>query len=212
MHSGVLNIKEEKMSKSLRNFITIREILKRHDAEALRIFYASTHYRKPLDYNEAVIEKAKEKVETFYNLLNRIRNFIQDKKIEDEEKLEDVLKDTKEKFTNAMNDDFNSPLALSYLFELNKEVNTFLDKNEKISKRTGEKIINIFKELGYIFGVLQKEIKNEKLPKEIIDLIIKREGYRKRGDFETADKIRQNLRKKGILVEDTPEGPRWRKI
>ncbi len=212
LHSGVLKIKGEKMSKSLRNFITIREILKRHEPEVIRMFYISTHYRKPVDYDEEAIEKAKEKLENFYNLLNRILNFMKDEKVENEDKLEEILTKTKEKFKEAMNDDFNTPLALSHLFELSKEVNRFLDKNGKIGKEMGEKIIETFKELGYIFGILQKEIKREELPKEIMDLIIKREGYRKSGNFDAADEIREELKKKGILVEDTPEGPKWKKI
>ena len=136
---------------------------------------------------------------------------MKDEKIDDK-KLEESIEETKIKFENAMNDDFNTPLALSVLFELAKETNKAIDENGKISKQTGEKAIKTFKELGYIFGVLQKETKKETLPKEIMDLIIKREGYRKRGDFEAADKIRKELAEKGILVEDSPEGSRWKKI
>jgi len=211
LHSGVLNIREEKMSKSLKNFITIREVLKRYESEVLRMFYVSTHYRAPVDFDEDAIKQAKEKLDAFYNIISRINNSMKEEKINDE-KLEKIIDETKAKFTNAMNDDFNTPLALSVLFNLAKEANKFMDENGKINRKTGERIISTFKELGYVFGVLQKEIKKEALPKEIMDLIIKREGYRKRGDFETADKIRKELAEKGILLEDSPEGPRWKKI
>jgi len=210
LHSGVLNIKGEKMSKSLKNFIRIREALKEYEPEVLRMFFVSTHYRAPIDLDENAIKQAKEKLDAFYNIINRISNSMKDEKIDDK-RLEKSIEETKIKFENAMNDDFNTPLALSVLFELAKETNKFIDENGKISKQTGEKVIKTFKELGYIFGVLQKETKKE-IPKEIMDLIIKREGYRKRGDFETADKIRKELAEKGILVEDTPEGSRWKKI
>jgi cysteinyl-tRNA synthetase len=211
LHGGVLNIRGEKMSKSLKNFIKIREVLKEYEPEVLRMFFVSTHYRAPIDLDENAINQAKEKLEAFYNIINRISNSMKDEIIDDKE-LEKTIEDTKIKFTNAMNDDFNTPLALSILFELAKDANKFIDENAKISKKTGEKIIKNFRELGYIFGILQKEIKKESLPKEIMDLIIKREGYRKRGDFEAADKIRKEIAEKGILVEDSPEGPRWKKI
>jgi cysteinyl-tRNA synthetase len=211
LHGGVLNIRGEKMSKSLKNFVKIREVLKDYEPEVLRMFYVSTHYRAQIDLDEEAIKQAKEKLVAFYNIINRINNSTKDEKINDE-KLMKAIEETKTKFTNAMNDDFNTPLALSVLFELSKEANKFIDENGKISKDIGEKILKAFKELGGIFGIFQKEIKKEELPKEIMDLIIKREGYRKRGDFETADKIRKELAEKRILVEDTPEGPRWKKI
>lgn len=210
LHGGVLNIKGEKMSKSLKNFIRIREILKLYEPEVLRMFFISTHYRAPIDLDENAIDQAKEKLDAFYNITNRISNSMKDEKVDDK-RLEKSIEETKTKFENAMNDDFNTPLALSVLFELAKETNKFIDENGKINKQTGEKVIKTFKELGYIFGVLQKETKKE-IPKEIMDLIIKREGYRKRGDFAAADKIRKEIAEKGFLVEDTPEGSRWKKI
>jgi cysteinyl-tRNA synthetase len=212
LHGGIFNISGEKMSKSLKNFVTIREALKNYDSEVLRTFYISTHYRAPIDFDENAIKQAKEKLEVFYNLINRIVNSFSNEKIKDEDKLEKAIEETMKKFTNAMNDDFNTPLALSYLFNLANESNKFIDENGKIGKEIGEKIISAFKELGNAFGIIQKEIKKEKLSKEIMDLIFKREGYRKRGDFAAADKIRKELAEKGVLVEDTPEGPRWRKI
>ena len=150
--------------------------------------------------------------------MERINNSMKDDKVKDAtslaeiKEMNDLLEETKNKFESAMNDDFNTPLALSILFELAKEVNKFIDMNGKLTKESGEKIIKTFRELGYVFGVLQKEIKKESLSKEVMDLIIKREGYRKRGDFEASDKIRKELVEKGILVEDSPEGPRWKKI
>ena len=211
-HTGFLTIDEEKMSKSLGNYIDVRDILKKYEPEVLRYFFITSHFRSPIDFTENGLETARTNLETLYNLINRISNSLANEKIKGEEKIEKAIEETKKKFIDSMNDDFNTPLALSFFFNLANEANKFIDEKGKISKETGEKIINIFKELGYIFGILQKEIKKEKLPKEILDLIIKREGYRKRGDFETADKIRKELAEKGILVEDTPEGPRWKKI
>jgi cysteinyl-tRNA synthetase len=214
LHSGVLKIKGKKMSKSLRNFITIRETLKRHDAEVLRLFFASTHYRKPIDYDEKPITQAKQKLDTFYNTLETIMKRSKTKMMSKKEtEFKKIISEIKDKFTDAMNDDLNTPLALTYIFELSRKINKLIDEEKEISKELANDVINSFRELGGIFGILEKEIKvKEELPKEIMDLIIKREGYRKRGEFELADKVRRELRKKGILIEDTPTGPRWKKI
>jgi cysteinyl-tRNA synthetase len=211
-HTGFLTINGEKMSKSLRNYIEVRDILKKYDAEVLRFFFITAHFRSPIDFTEEGLGRAKTNLETLYNLLDRVSNFMKKEKVEGEDELENFLNKTRKEFINAMNDDFNTPLALSHIFSLVNEVNRFLDKNGKISEELGKKIIDTLKELGYIFGILQKDIKKEELPKEIMDLIMKREEHRKRGEFEIADKIREELRKKGIIIEDTPEGPKWKKV
>ena len=213
LHSGVLNIKGTKMSKSLGNFITIREVLKAYDAETLRLLYASTHYRSPIDFEDSMLEQAKAKLDSLYNILDNVKHRTSTKPMGSNEKsLWTTLQSIKTKFADAMNDDFNTALALSYILEISKEVNKLIDSESSISKELSEKVISLFKELGNIFGILQKEVEKEKLPKEILDMIIKREGYRKRGDFEAADRMRKELEKKGILVEDTPTGPRWKRI
>ncbi len=212
-HTGFLTINGEKMSKSLRNYIEVRDVLKKYDAEVLRLLFVTAHFRSPLDFTEERLERAKTNLETLYNLLNRVSNFMKKEKVKGEDELRIFLGKIKKEFISAMEDDFNTPQALSSLFALVNEVNKFLDMNKGISEELGKEVINTFRELGYIFGILQKEIKKEeKLPKEIMDLIIKREGYRKRGEFEMADKIREELRRKGIIIEDTPEGPKWKKV
>ena len=213
MHSGVLNIKGTKMSKSLGNFIVIREVLKKYDAEVLRLLYASTHYRSPIDFEDSMIEQAKAKLDSLYNTLDNVKHRTSNKPISSKEKsLWETLESVKSKFQDAMNDDFNTALALSYVLEMSKEINKLIDAEGSISKELSEKIASLLKEIGSVFGILQKEAEKGKLPKELLDMIIKREGYRKRGDFEAADKVRKELEKKGIVVEDTPIGPKWKRI
>lgn len=213
MHGGVLNIKGTKMSKSLKNFITIREALEKYDAEVLRLLYISTHYRSPIDFEDSMLDQAKSKLDSFYNTLDNVKHRVIDKRFDTEEKiLLDDLQKIKAKFIDAMNDDFNTPLALTHLSEISKEVNKLIDSKGSISRELSEAILSLFKELGGTLGILEKEVGKEKLPREIMDLIIRREGYRKRGDFESADKIRKELEQKGYLVEDTPIGPKWKRI
>jgi len=212
LHCGVLNVKGVKMSKSLRNFITIRNTLKRHGAEALRLYYASTHYRKPIDFDERNLEMAERKLEMLYNTIENLRYAVSDKKFDENE--EEFLKFTEEvkaKFADAMNDDFNTPLALSYLFNFSREINKFI-KKRKVSKKFAEKIEREFRGLGYIIGILQKEVRTEELPERIKRMIEERERARKREDWKTADRIRDEIKKLGYILEDTPEGVRWKRV
>ncbi len=214
LHSGVLNIKGQKMSKSLKNFITIREILQKFDPEVLRIYYASTHYRKPLDFDESNLISAKEKLDKLYNTL---QNILEKDNKHDLSSAERLLKRKigkyKKKFEAAMDDDFNTPKALSILFSFCKDINKVLAKLDKINYRLKIDLVSSLRELGGIFGILQKDIISEKIPEEALRLIEEREKLRKIGDYAAADNIREKLKNEfGILVEDTPKGPRWKKI
>jgi cysteinyl-tRNA synthetase len=208
LHSGVLYIKGEKMSKSLKNFITIREILKKFDPEVLRMYYASTHYRKPLEFDESKLILAKNRLEKLYNTLENIAKAKIKNEITSREKaFERKIERYKKKFEAAMDDDFNTPKALSVLFALSKDINKFLQKRKEINRKLKIKLASTLRELGYIFGILQKRIKKGKIPEEVLKLIKEREKLRKKGDFAAADQIRDQLKKEfGIVLEDTPEG------
>jgi cysteinyl-tRNA synthetase len=211
LHTGVLNIKGAKMSKSLKNFVTIREILKKYDPEVLRLYYASTHYRKPIDFNEKDLEKPKAELEYLYNALRNVQ-YAASPEGKSPKEAETLLAETKKNFADAMNNDFNTPLAFTHLYALARQINKIVSK-QKISPELADKITQTFKELGSIFGILEKEVKTEeKLPKEVEELIQQREEARKREDWKTADKLREKIRRLGYLLEDTPEGVRWRKI
>ena len=211
LHAGLLNIKGAKMSKSLRNFVTIREALSRNDPEVLRLYYASTHYRKPIDFDEKELERPKAELEYLYNTLRNVKHAASTEGVSLKE-IATLLAEEKENFTDAMNNDFNTPLAFTHLYTLARRINKIISK-QKISQELADRIIQTFREFGGILGILQKEvIIEEKLPKKVEKLIQRREEARKNKDWKTADRIREEVKKLGYLLEDTPEGVRSRKI
>jgi len=208
LHTGVYQIGGVEMHKSLGNFIPIREILKKYEPEVLRLYYASTHYRKPMDYDEKDLEQAKNRLEALYNTLRNVKHATSAKGKSNG--LQKTLIETKRKFAQAMNNDFNTPLALTHLFALSKKTNKHISRN-RIHPKLASEIIGTLKELGAVFGILEKELEEETIPKEVEELIKEREEARKRKDWKRADKTRQEIRKRGFVLEDTPEGPRWRR-
>ncbi len=211
LHTGVLQTGGVEMHKSLRNFITIREMLGKYDAEVLRLYYASTQYRKPIELDEKDIEEAKRKLEYFYNTLRNVQNAASEKG-EKPPEFKKALSETKRKFREAMNGDFNTPLALTRLHVLARKANTLVGK-QKINPKLADDTIKTMKELGNVFGIFEKEIPaEEKLPAEIEQLIGQREEARSKKDWKHADLVREEIRQRGFIVEDTSEGPRWRKI
>ncbi|MEM5790501.1 MAG: cysteine--tRNA ligase [Candidatus Aenigmatarchaeota archaeon] len=214
LHTGFLTVEGRKMAKSLGNFITIRDALKKYDAETLRLFFASSHYRSPIDYSEKNLDQAKINLEKLYNTLKNIQDARKRKEItKDEKEFKEFLKECKRKFESFMDDDFNTPKALSCLYKLSTKTNELLNKqNGEINEKLSREIIKTFRELGYIFGILQKEIKEEEIPEEIKKLLEEREEARKRKDFKKADEIREKIKEKGYLIEDTKEGPKVKKL
>jgi cysteinyl-tRNA synthetase len=213
LHTGFLKVEGKKMAKSSGNFITIQDALKRYDVEVLRLFFSSTHYRSPIDFYEKKIEQAKTALEALYETIDNIRRSVKSMGdlTEDEKALERIMEEIRRRFREAMNDDFNTPLALSCLFDLAKYVNKLFDTQKSISKRLADDLINTFRELGGIIGILQKEEVKEELPEELRLLIEERERARERKDWKTADEIRKRLEKLGIILEDTPQGVKWKK-
>jgi len=209
LHTGVLQIGGVEMHKSLKNFITIREILEKYDPEVLRLYYASTHYRKPIEFDEKDLEQAKNRLEALYNTLRNVRHATTARGKSDG--LKKALTETRNKFAQAMNSDFNTPLALTQLFALSKKTNKFISK-DKISSKLANEIIKTFKELGAVFGVLEKEVEVERIPEEVEELIKQREEARKKKDWKRADAIRKSIRELGYALEDTAEGVRLKKL
>jgi cysteinyl-tRNA synthetase len=125
--------------------------------------------------------------------------------------LKKTFAETKRKFAEAMNNDFNTPLALTQLFILSKKANKLIS-TDKINSKLADEIIGTFKELGAIFGILEKELEGEKIPKEVEQLIKEREEARKKKDWKRADEIRKKIQELGYSVEDTVEGVRWKKL
>ncbi len=207
VHSGLLTINKQKMAKSLGNFIRVLDALDKHSPETLRLWIASTHYRKPLDYNEKDLEVAKKKVEKIKITLEKIKESYS--KSGGKNLIANKINKLKKEFLDVMNDDMNTPFALTKYFEIITLVNKQIDKN-KFSKSDLKTAEETLKEFGKLFQIIAIEKKKE-LPKEALELIKKREAARKIGDFAHADEIRNELKEKfGVILEDTRDGIRWK--
>lgn len=210
MHNGYINVDNVKMSKSLGNFKTVREIADVYGYEVIRYFLISSHYRSPINYNLEIIEQCKSALERLYtcreSLDFAIKNAVD---IEDDTDLINALNGRREQFIEAMDDDLNTADGLSTVFELVKDINTkILDKS--VSKNVCETAAKIFDELCDVLGILYNKKSND-LDAEIEALIEKRQEARKNKDFATADKIRDDLKAQGIILKDTPQGVTWTK-
>lgn len=211
MHNGYINVDNVKMSKSLGNFKTVREIADVYGYEVIRYFLISAHYRSPINYNLDIINQCKAALERLYtcreSLDFALKNASADV-VDDEQLLSDIAAH-RDRFIEAMDDDLNTADGLSAVFELVKDINTrILDKN--VSKHVCETAAGIFDELCNVLGILYNRKSND-VDSEIEALIEKRQEARKNKDFATADKIRDELKAKGIILKDTPQGVTWTK-
>ncbi|WP_462412541.1 cysteine--tRNA ligase [Neobacillus sp. Marseille-QA0830] len=210
MHNGYINIDNEKMSKSLGNFVLVHDIIKQHDPQVLRLFMLSVHYRNPINYSQELLESTKaafERLETSYQNLKHRRGASTNLTDNNQEWL-DKIAALQNEFIEAMDDDFNTAKAISVLFDLSKLANYYLlEKNtavEVIDRFTGQ-----FEELFAVLGLkLEKE---EMLDEEIDALIEKRNQARKDRNFQLSDQIRNQLKDMNIILEDTPQGTRWKR-
>lgn len=213
LHSAFVNVNNEKMSKSLNNFFTAREILERYDADVIRFLMLSAHYRQQLNFSEDLLESAKASVERIYNAIGNLENLIDEvsrEEMNEEEKAYlGSLNKYKEKYIEKMDDDFNTADAITAIFDLIKDTNTNITIDS--SKELAQKALELIRELGAPLGMFQKSTKGN-LEEEIEALIAKRQQARKDRDFALADKIRDELKDRGIVLEDTPQGVRWKMI
>jgi len=209
LHNGMLNIDDKKMSKSLNNFFTVREVSELYDLEVIRFFILSGHYRKPINYSRETIEQAKNSLERLYNGKRSLQYMIDENSTGEIDKdIADKINNFKSQFEEAMDDDINTADGVSALFDMVKFINT--EFNEFTSKETVEYTLEIYNELSDVLGILYKE--DDELSPEIKDLIEKRKEARKNKDYSLADKLRDDLLEEGIQVEDTREGMKWKKI
>jgi len=213
IHSAFVNVDNKKMSKSLNNFFTAREILEEYDADAVRFLMLSGHYRIQINFTKELLESATASMERLYNCINNLENLkeeVNKRTINNEE--HDYLKSLdkyRERFIEKMDDDFNTADAISVLFDLTKDINNNININSSVE--LCEKAGALIRELGNPLGILQNRMKKD-LETEIQELIDKRQQARKDKDFALADKIRDNLKNRNIVLEDTPQGVRWKKI
>ena len=212
MHNGFLNIDNRKMSKSLGNFRTVRQIGEQYDLQVLRFFMLNAHYRSPLNFSADLMEAAKNSLERILEaagkLSDRKDNGASENITEEELALLKEAEGFVTKFEAAMDDDFNTADALAAIFELVKFANT--NVNENSSKEFAGGLYEELFKLSDVLG-LKIEKKEEILDKEIEDLIQERQAARKAKDFKRADEIRDELLKKGIILKDTREGVKWQR-
>lgn len=208
LHNGFVTIGEndEKMSKSLGNFVTVHDLLKEVDPKVIRFFIATTQYRRPIQYSQKNLDEANnnlKKLKTAYeNLEYRMTNALEG--TDDESDLQAI----KDKFIEAMDDDFNVQNGIAVVYELAKKMNLYSEK-ETVFAGTIQKMISLYNQMLSIFGI--EFGKKEFLDDEIEALIAERNEARKNKNFERSDEIRDQLQEMGIILEDTAQGTRWKK-
>lgn len=210
MHNGYININSEKMSKSIGNVILVKDMLQQHDPQVFRFFMLSVHYRHPINYSDELMNDAKagwNRLKTAYENLHYRREDASTSLTDHAERLAEIKK-LKARFIEEMDDDFNTANAITVLFDLAKSANLYLREDE-VSKEVIDHYIKTFDELFGVLGLNPEE--EEILDEEIERLIEERNEARKRRDFATADKIRDQLQKMNIILEDTPQGTRWKR-
>jgi len=212
VHNGYININNEKMSKSKGNFFTVRDISKQYDLEIVRFFMLSAHYRNPVNFSDEMLNQAKAGLERLYNAKEKleftISNLSESSMKDCEKELVNELESYKTKFINAMEDDLNTADAVSAIFELSKFINT--NVNEESSSEFAKMCLDKFNELTEVLNIVNKK-NDDILDKDIEELIQKRADAKKNKDFKLADDIRQELLDKGIILEDTRQGTKWKR-
>ena len=228
VHNGFITVDKEKMSKSLGNFFTIKEILDKFEAEVVRFFLLSTHYRSPIEFSDEQLREAEISIDRYYATSARIRDFLaqdyaKEKAAADEQTFEELLGKFMERLSGAMDDDFNTALAIGHIFELIRGLNKFLDGKPSGTKAMAltRKAEDALKEAGGILNIFtrtpeawNRAIMRYKCPTItegfILNKIQERQKAREQKDWGMADAIRKELDEKGVVLEDKKEGTFWK--
>jgi cysteinyl-tRNA synthetase len=205
LHSEFLNVRGSEMHKSVGNVVYLRDLIKAGwDPMAVRLFLISSRYRDPIDLTDSSLEQAKAQRERLVDFVLRLKSAGAP-----DSKASNLPEEFVRQFEEAMDDDLNTPKALSALFTFVKRVNTLIDSGS-VSKEDASKAIDALKRVDSVLGVM--DFKDEELPKHLADLISRRDDARKRRDFAESDRLRKELLAEGIAVEDTPSGSRWKRV
>lgn len=210
MHNGFIRIDDEKMSKSLGNGILVKDLRKAHKPAAIRYFMLSTHYRNPLNYNADTIQQAENSVDRIANAVNNVKHRLSasDQASPVEASLAGRLTEIRQLFHEKMQDDFNTPDAITAIFEWVNEANLLLQK-EVVAKASLEALLDLFNEMNEVLRIFWQE--EELVDADIDQLITERVEARQNKNWARADEIRDLLSAQGIMLEDTPQGMRWRR-
>lgn len=217
MHNGYINIDNVKMSKSLGNGISVHELVKRIKPNAIRYFMLSSHYRSPLNFSDDTIAQAENSVERIANCVSNLQHRLASIAAESDSALHPAdqelsarLLAIKAQFEQKMNDDFNTPDAITALFEAVTEANLYMKKADITAAGLGM-LLTLFQEMDQVLGLLPAASEEELLDHEIEQLIVERTEARKTKNWARADEIRDLLQERNIVLEDTPQGIRWRR-
>ncbi|MDG6221668.1 MAG: cysteine--tRNA ligase [Candidatus Bathyarchaeota archaeon] len=220
LHTGFLKINGEKMAKSLGNYITVRDALKKHSADAIRLFVMSTHYRSEIDFTDERLKGAETSLNRLYSSLESLEDAkkvsVKRESTQSEQIFSENVAKLEEDFVNAMDEDFNTPQALAALFDMSKEINRFLAEQKQVSSGVLEQVYYSFSGLGKALGLFQQEKPKDvggQVTADLVHLLFDlREELRKKGEYDLSDEIRARMKKTGLIIEDTAEGPKWKLV
>ena len=206
MHNGYINVDNVKMSKSLGNFFTVRDVAEKYGYEIIRYMMVQAHYRSPINYCKDLLDACKSSLERLYNCRDTLDRAIANAKSGTvTPEAENIFKTRKEQFINAMEDDLNTADAISYIFELVRDLNT-MSANVDTSKEQLQKGAELFDTLTDILGIVYNRKKQDEIPQEILDLAEQRKLARKDKNFALADELRNKISELGYVIEETRQG------
>lgn len=210
VHNGMLQVQDAKMSKSLKNFFSVRDVLAKHSKEELRFYVLSAHYRGPQVYSEAALEEASASLKRLHNVYHELVSA--QKMAHGSDDAKDLVDSFRSKFIEAMDQDFNTRAAISELFDAVREINKLL-ADGRLSSEGARSILGVLKEMDSVFAILPAEQASaEDRSGDMIDILIEvRNELRKRKQYDLADKIRERLKEKGVELQDTAEGVKWKR-
>lgn len=210
MHNGFIRVDNEKMSKSLGNFFTLRDIFKKYDPQAVRFLFLQTHYRSPIDFSHVLLDQSSAGLMRVHDFMRRLKGFKDavDKKVEFLP-LDELKSGFQSRFEEAMDDDFETPRALAVCFDLIKDVNKLMDSGD-LSMADAVGILELIRKFDSVLGIFEP-FETSEIDGKILELIKQRDLARSERDFKKADEIRDRLLKQGIVLEDSATGTIWKK-
>ncbi len=214
LHNGMLNINNEKMSKSLGNFLLLKDLVAEYGGQLIRFFLLTGHYRGPINFSQDLLEQAANGLERIKTALANVNHRMATAREEEPngvaEEQERIIQGLRERFIQEMDDDFNTANAITVLFDVVKEANLYL-RYPNVGAKQLQAYRELFLEFGQVLGLILEEKADDLLDEEVEQLIVERTEARKSRNFARADEIRDMLQEKGIILEDTPQGVRWRR-